>query len=62
MREKFASFPALVIEVAVALYLIYWWLGEFRIVVVLIGVVVIAVLYRIMLLLETIVSRTGEDR
>lgn len=61
MREKFTSFPALVIEVAVALYLVYWWLGTFEAVAVLIGVVVIALLYRIMLLLEAIVSRGGGD-
>ena len=60
MRAKLTSFPALVVEVAVALGLVYW-AGTVEIVVFVVAVTVVALLYKIMLLLDAIVSRGGDD-
>jgi len=57
MRAHLTSFPALLIEVAIALGLVYWiWNVELMVFVV--TAAVVALLYKIMLLLEVIVSRT----
>jgi hypothetical protein len=60
MRAKLTSFTALVVEVAVALGLVYW-AGTVEIVVFVVAVTVVALLYKIMLLLDAIVSRGGDD-
>jgi len=56
MRAHLNSFPALLIEVAIALGLVYWiWNVEAMVFVA--TAAAIALLYRIMLMMEAIVSR-----
>lgn len=56
MRAHLTSFPAVIIEVAIALGLAYW-IWNIEAVAFVVAVAVVALLYRIMLLLEAKSSR-----
>lgn len=56
MRAHLTSFPALVIEITIALVVSYW-LWNIQVMVIGVTAAVVALLYRIMILLEAIVSR-----